>query len=943
MKHTLLALFCIISLMAVSSPIFESIAVHTQKGIAYLDRNGTEPIHDDFTEGLSKWTVVNYENLLTIKTEVLEGENACVISLKRAKCDNAWELGSKPFKVIPGSDFTIAIRARGTINMAFPHGHGNSYKNSIIWYDKDGKELDMPFPYAFPTTNDKWTNTYIDGSVPDGADTAAFFIGADGPNFDPDDTLAISKVTLFVRDASLPCVPEGSFISAPILTDSPAQTFSWDAETQNNGILKFQLAFADDKRGIPGDFSDFTGPDGTENTFYTTSGTVIKPAKPWVRYKAFFTSNGSHTPLLKSVTIGNTTHGSWTNGDFSSPKLVMLTESPNQHPELPIRFRIDDESPIDWTSFKCFFDQEDVTAKIKRNGNEISYQEDKPFSQPGVSMNPLRWNIGNYENRLTFNRLEDISNAVRVELRGEKEWDTSFAITSMPIPVFSEKEYTFRIRVRHNMDLKGKEPSRNKIVWLDKELKPIGKPAAVIEFGPATTDWITYEHKLTPPADARAVQVNIGFDVPIIHVGEFFDMDSLQIDGAIPETQATSTSIPHIHTLEVSGKDIFGNSLADDRTMFFGESVKKNIVTMRDDGFVLIDGKPFFPIGLYGMSEKPFNNNSYDKAFKDLRANGFNFAHTYKDCGNGPNRQHFLDTAAANGIKVWVPLAGGLVDCTLRERNHPAILAWYLGDDTATHIPADVVRRNHLKCHAIDNAHLTTQADAVGGYYTNRYIPYVHSTDSFMPEIYPVTSPTPLPVEVPAVIRDMKACQYALRLNGSPVKTFWAIIQHFKGYSSWKRFPSFAELRAMSYLSIIHGAHGITWYTYGGNDTTNLGVASSPERWNEICTVARELSSLSSKITSRNAKTQPNAKVIEGPQTDGLKFPSINCLLKDNDGDKILMTANSSNEPIKAQISLKGFKSADVLFENRTVQLDNDGNLIDDFAQFGVHIYKLKK
>ena len=68
MKHTLLALLCTISLMAVASPIFESKAVHTQKGSAYLDRQGTEPIRDDFTEGLSKWTVVNYENLLTFKT-----------------------------------------------------------------------------------------------------------------------------------------------------------------------------------------------------------------------------------------------------------------------------------------------------------------------------------------------------------------------------------------------------------------------------------------------------------------------------------------------------------------------------------------------------------------------------------------------------------------------------------------------------------------------------------------------------------------------------------------------------------------------------------------------------------------------------------------------------------------------------------------------------------
>ena len=82
----------------------------------------------------------------------------------------------------------------------------------------------------------------------------------------------------------------------------------------------------------------------------------------------------------------------------------------------------------------------------------------------------------------------------------------------------------------------------------------------------------------------------------------------------------------------------------------------------------------------------------------------------------------------------------------------------------------------------------------------------------------------------------MKTIYDDLSRNGSPVKTIWAIIQHFDGWG-WKRFPTFDELRAMSYLSIIHGAHGITWYTYGGYNK-NHGVTSTPEHWKEITTVA---------------------------------------------------------------------------------------------------------
>ena len=51
--------------------------------------------------------------------------------------------------------------------------------------------------------------------------------------------------------------------------------------------------------------------------------------------------------------------------------------------------------------------------------------------------------------------------------------------------------------------------------------------------------------------------------------------------------------------------------------------------TLRDDGITLIDGKPFFPIGAYAVSRREFNGNDLDRAFRDLKAAGFNFAHTY--------------------------------------------------------------------------------------------------------------------------------------------------------------------------------------------------------------------------------------------------------------------------------------------------------------------------
>ena len=115
---------------------------------------------------------------------------------------------------------------------------------------------------------------------------------------------------------------------------------------------------------------------------------------------------------------------------------------------------------------------------------------------------------------------------------------------------------------------------------------------------------------------------------------------------------------------------------------------------MRDDGFVLVDGKPFFPIGLYAVWKREFNGNNIDKAFKDLKAAGFNFAHTYNASRNADFAE-FLNTADKYGFKLWITPGSDMINNIIRERHHPSILAWYIGDDTHTYFSPEDVKRNH--------------------------------------------------------------------------------------------------------------------------------------------------------------------------------------------------------------------------------------------------------
>src|SRR5438874_8094511 len=79
-------------------------------------------------------------------------------------------------------------------------------------------------------------------------------------------------------------------------------TLSWTASTPAGTSVKFQIAASNSQYGP----FNFVGPDGTANTFFTTSGASLSQfdAMRYVKYKAFLSTNsGSVTPSLSSVSV----------------------------------------------------------------------------------------------------------------------------------------------------------------------------------------------------------------------------------------------------------------------------------------------------------------------------------------------------------------------------------------------------------------------------------------------------------------------------------------------------------------------------------------------------------------------------------------------------------------------------------------------------------------
>ena len=410
----------------------------------------------------------------------------------------------------------------------------------------------------------------------------------------------------------------------------------------------------------------------------------------------------------------------------------------------------------------------------------------------------------------------------------------------------------------------------------------------------------------------------------------------------VPDGAATAQLSLGMDTPNFASNDWFAVSSARVEMSDFKES--GCVVALRNDGAVLVDGKPFFPIGIYAVSECERNGNSIDRAFCDLQAAGFNMVH--RPSGAKATNEEFLSLADKHGLKVFqMPVSSYSADfvadsLVAKQKHHPSVIAWYLADDTADHVGPEVVAYRGRVCKTFDPSRLTLQADGVmvGGA-NCRYDRFVYSTDVFLPEIYPVYTAEPTGGEVAEVVRDMKATRTAIVGAGSPVKSIWPIIQHFDGWG-WKRFPTFEELRAMSWAAIICGGNGIVWYVYNAKSGKGRGVVCSDEHWKEMTTVSGEIASFSDDLLSRSAVEQPNVEILSGPTKDHFGHPPVNVMLKI--GDKpLLATVNATTNTVRAVVHVKGFSRAEVL--GRGVSFDALKGIADEWEPYGVRLYRLSR
>ncbi|MBR2837248.1 MAG: hypothetical protein IKE55_00530 [Kiritimatiellae bacterium] len=403
-----------------------------------------------------------------------------------------------------------------------------------------------------------------------------------------------------------------------------------------------------------------------------------------------------------------------------------------------------------------------------------------------------------------------------------------------------------------------------------------------------------------------------------------------------------------INTLVVSARDKGANVTVSHKAFLVGERPKMPAMRLRDDGVTLVDGKPFFPIGIYGVKLLEFNSWNFDRAVGDLKAVGFNLVHSYTH----GRKEEFQAAVRKHGLLSWTYAFGAAKgDAWLVEKaqTDPSILAWYTGDDTSMHItPSELLDRDEA-VHMLDGSRLSCQADVTGGDQTkSRYQPYVAFSDVFMPELYHVLSENPTSDRpcVARVIRDMeKAKDDIAKYSGGKPRAIWPILQIFHGGRLWHRFPTADEINGMSFAALVNGGNGITWFHYAGQIDRERGLRysgafQSQETWAVMTNLSTRIASLAPVLLERTPRQPAVPEILDGEKTDRYGRPSVSVLVKNHNGMTYVLAVNASHEKVRARVfaSVPDGEGA-VAWENRRVAASG-GAFEDDFKGFGVHVYR---
>ncbi|MEN8137206.1 MAG: T9SS type A sorting domain-containing protein [Bacteroidota bacterium] len=150
--------------------------------------------------------------------------------------------------------------------------------------------------------------------------------------------------------------------------------------------------------------------------------------------------------------------------------------------------------------------------------------------------------------------------------------------------------------------------------------------------------------------------------------------------------------------------------------------------------------------------------------------------------------------------------------------------------------------------------------------------------------------------------------------------------------------PTPSEIRTEIWMSIIHGARGVVYFSHSwvGGTTNEDALLDNTEIANGIKDINAEITSLASVINSPN-ESFVQAKLVYNPDFYG----TIDYVCKSFEDDHYVFAVEMSNKKKKVEFFVpSGVTSVEVINEDRTIEVV-DGKFKDTFEAYDTHLYKL--
>ena len=284
-----------------------------------------------------------------------------------------------------------------------------------------------------------------------------------------------------------------------------------------------------------------------------------------------------------------------------------------------------------------------------------------------------------------------------------------------------------------------------------------------------------------------------------------------------------------------TGKVLGASSMTFERV----ETLPARKVYFDRHGRTIVDGKPFFPLGMFSSGMEHSNVVKYAES-------AFNFVMPYRR----PTKAE-MDDLWAHGIRVAYDLRNGVLGWTDTEKNiktstdelfwmldkvteygaHPGLLAWYTNDEF------DLAGIKHLTVLYRVLAELDPQHPAVTCIYqvpnTRGYLP---SFDVIGTDPYPIDE-APISLVTDWTRKTRKGVMGSRPLWQVPQMFDWAYYRRKSGGSlEGLRFPTREEMENMAWQAVASGANGLLFYSF--HDVFRDDPSKADERWEDVKKVA---------------------------------------------------------------------------------------------------------